>query len=176
MTKTCSFKVSQILSFSHEQYPAFSWIFVKMSLETVYLVEKIFTLIFIFNLPFIIPVLKVRVCPRNCNMSIALLSCMFHDCSCIETFSLEGLVRTCTKGSLVVTVTGCNWVYLQICWITVQRSFRCLHRMNSLESENIVNLYSSKILSLFLCLPFFSLFCLSFLKWIARWMLTQSRV
>lgn len=130
------------MPFSHEQCPGFSWIFVKISLKNVPLVGKIFTFIFIFNLLFIIQVLKVRDCPRKYSMSIALFSCMFHDCLSIETFSLEGLMRTCTTGSMVVAVVGCVSVHLQICWITVWRSFRCLNSKKTLKSEKILNVCS----------------------------------
>lgn len=68
---------------------------VKMSLKNVPLLEKVLTFIFILNLLFLIPVLKVRVCPRKYSMSIP-LSHALHECSSLGTFSLEGLMRACT--------------------------------------------------------------------------------
>lgn len=53
------------LPFSHEQCPGYSWIFVKTSLKNDPLVGKVSTFIFIFNLLFFIPLLKVRFCPRK---------------------------------------------------------------------------------------------------------------
>lgn len=56
---------------------------------------------FYINLLIIIPVLKVRVCPRKYLSSKALFLCTFHDCSCTKTFLLEGLtgIRATGGGS-----------------------------------------------------------------------------
>lgn len=138
--------------------PRFQLDVCKNGLEKCPFDGKDFYIYFKFNLLIIIPVLKVRVCPRKYLWLITLFLCMFHDCCYIETFSLEGLTGICAVESMAVAVISCASFYLQICWI---RSLTCIHSMNSLESEHILNLCSIIILSSFV--HFFLFSCFSYL-------------